>query len=358
MSKLSGYKKILITYSIVLVLLLILSLSYVYRSLLLYENNQKDKYINNIITKIKSAANNNSLDKYIEIENDEEEEALKEILKETKITYKEEKNKYYILTDDNYLFNLNIKEGKKNTRLGLLTFNELSNDKLTLYSDRGIYYYDIIIPSNFKLKVNDKTITEFKEEIENKGFEDIKNDTFPKDKKYVLDGLSKKPKIEIINNIGKEVEYKIKNNTITNHDFYNTNDFEEAKKYLVKDFDVLDFAQKWSLFMTKDLAGGRRGFNVISKYLIKDTKMWDRAYDWITGVDIEFVSNHTLKNPAFTNKKISNITVYNENSFSCLVHLEKNMVVKGEDRVDTMNDLLYFVYDDGWKIVDMKYVLE
>ena len=37
---------------------------------------------------------------------------------------------------------------------------------------------------------------------------------------------------------------------------------------LAEEIDVLDIAEKWSLFLTDDLQGGRHGFNNLSKYLI------------------------------------------------------------------------------------------
>jgi len=57
----------------------------------------------------------------------------------------------------------------------------------------------------------------------------------------------------------------------------------------------------------------------------------------------------------FTNEEVKNCIIYNENAFSCEVTLEKNMVVSGKDKVDEMNDRLYFVYyNGGYKLVDMK----
>ena len=83
--------------------------------------------------------------------------------------------------------------------------------------------------------------------------------------------------------------------------------------------------------------------------------MYKRIYDWAHGIDITFTSRHTLKNPTFTNEKLSNFVIYSDKAFSVDVTLEKNMTVKGEDRVMKMNDRLSFVYyDGGWKLISME----
>ena len=64
--------------------------------------------------------------------------------------------------------------------------------------------------------------------------------------------------------------------------------------------------------------------------------MYDLAYRWSHGEDIRFVSNHRLKNPVFTNERVEDFIIYNDLSFSCEVHLEKNMVVSGKTKVDIL----------------------
>lgn len=362
LKKLPISKKIFISYLFVLFIFMVIFLIYVYNSLLLFERNQIDVYMNNLIEKLKDSSSNNNISKYVDISNlDKEEtnESFKSLFKDSKITYKEDKDNYIILSDNNPILRVNIKEGKTVKKLGLLSFKLLSNDKLSIYSKRGIYYYDITVPSNFKVVVNNKELTEPDKEEENEEFKEINIDTFPTDYTYKIDNLIKKPIIEIYDNTNKKIDYEIKDNKIISRSFFNTNDFDKLKDKLIKDIDVYDIAEKWSLYLTNDLDGGRSGFDVINKYLVKDTMMWDRAYDWLVGIDRDFVSKHSFKNPIFTNKSIKDCYLYNDKSFSCLVHLEKNMIVQGKDKIDTMNDRLYFIYlDNSWKLVDMRFVSE
>lgn len=126
--------------------------------------------------------------------------------------------------------------------------------------------------------------------------------------------------------------------------------------------DVLKMAQNWSLFMSADLS-----FKEMSQYLIKDSYQYEAAYKYATGVDIKFVSAHTLGNPAFSDETVGNFVRITEDSFSVDISFVKNMVLpSGAKRKDPMNDRFYFVkYDDTddgsdnpkWKIVSMKEIV-
>ena len=133
---------------------------------------------------------------------------------------------------------------------------------------------------------------------------------------------------------------------------------EEAKKY-IQDVDIETIAKNWSLFLTKDLTGASYGFSTIRNYVIEGTDMYTKAYNWAHNVDITFTSSHTLENPPFTNVRIENFNIYDENAFTCEVYLEKHMVVKGVKQVDVMHDELAFIKTDGtWKLMNIKGVTE
>ena len=123
-------------------------------------------------------------------------------------------------------------------------------------------------------------------------------------------------------------------------------------------------AKMWSNFTTKDLTGGKYGLDTIRKYLIKDSYYWNMATAYAGGVDITFVSAHTLKADSFRNIKVTNYVSYGENCFSCHVYFDKAMYLTktGAVVMETMDSTFYFVkYDDSddgvdnphWAIVDM-----
>ncbi len=134
----------------------------------------------------------------------------------------------------------------------------------------------------------------------------------------------------------------------------------EVPAQLLKEANVLAFAENWSLFMTNDLSGG---LATISKSLIKDSYLYDVAYKWATGIDRTFTSIHRLYNPPFEDEKIYNFVQYSDSFFSCDVHLVKKMrIANGLDVDDVLSKRLYFVKYDAtdngkddpkWYVADM-----
>jgi hypothetical protein len=87
--------------------------------------------------------------------------------------------------------------------------------------------------------------------------------------------------------------------------------------------------------------------------------MYQKAYNWATQVDVTFTSIHTLDKETFTNPKVSNFTIYNENAFSAEVYLEKNMtLIDRQKRQIVLHEMIYFVYYDGaYRVMHMQSVV-
>ena len=147
----------------------------------------------------------------------------------------------------------------------------------------------------------------------------------------------------------------------TNYNFA-TKALDEVPTEVAGEVDVLDIAQKWSLFMSADLS-----FDNMSKYLIKGSYQYNVAIKYATGVDIKFVSGHGFSNPPFTEESVSNFVWISDDCFSVDISFVKNMVLRSGTKVeDPMNDRFYFVkYDDSndgvnnptWKIASMKEIV-
>lgn len=362
---LSKFKKSILIYILFILLLMVLFISYVINSLYMYENNQPEAFVKNIIKEIRTSKESKYLD-YSKIEINEYEDKgikiednIKEILKDVKIEEKENNN--FIITSNNIeIIEIVLEKKEHKTRLGILGFNLLAIKDIKLVNEKGIYSYKVTIPSTFKLEINGNMVDE--KYIESKDNLDIYNNInsvyAPKMNNYKLDGFIKKPNIKVYNHLNDEVTFNQEGNKIESMDFFTTNDIDIALNKLVESIDIMKLAKDYSLFMTKDLGGTKNGFTKLEKYFIKDSDLYTLANDWATGEDIEFVSTHTLKNPTWTNEKLSNFKIYNDYAFSCLIHLEKNMLVNGKTKVDTMNDEWYFIYENGWKLVDMQYIKE
>lgn len=388
--KKSKFKKFLNIYVIILFILMLAFLGYVADSLVKYEKNQTENYIEGIINNLKKASKNKKIEKYIDISkidisefektNVSVNEGFNELLNTNNITYKlnkssteNEKPIYDIYANDNKILEISLNGTKKENRLGLLTFNSWKTEKIEPKMETGLYTCNILVPNNCKVYINDKELTEeqITEKIQNEGLAQISRYVeIPYIVKYEVNNLLKEPDVKILDSNENKIEYTKKGNTISKKlDFIFAQTEEEAKSYIKGEPDILTVAKDWSLYLTDDLDGRLHGYYNIRKHLIADSEIEKFAYNWATGVDITFVSSHTLLNPTFTNKKISNFEIYNENAFSCEVYLQKNLKLKSGGKIieDKMNERMYFVYayetDDKkenakWKLVNMQSVTD
>ena len=368
--KKSLYKKTLIIFSTFLIMLSVLFLLYVTSTMVEYEESLVDNHIKKIVENGEladlSTIEDFDTNKY-ETSNMSASKGLKKMLKSSddivieKVANK--KNTYEVFVNDASIATVKLKKVGSTRKMAILTIDKWKVDSIESDFKRGIYYYDINIPTNYKLFINGKSVDD-KDITKSSDVSDLDRMTeyveICKTNYYVMDNFVKKPDIKIEDESGKSVDYEIKDNKIEiTKEFKTYDSYDEMKDKLAGDIDVLGLAEKWSLFLTDDLKGPWHGFTELSNYLINDSYMYKMAYNWAHNVDITFVSNHSLKNPIFTNEFVKNCTLYNELAFSCEVNLEKNMRVNGNDKVDKLHDYMYFVYyNGGFKLVDMKSVTD
>ena len=382
--KKNKFKKFLKKYIILWVILTIISTIYVFKTLKKFEKNQVENYMEALVEELKIAGKKKKIDKYIneinvnksefESENVSIEEGLNKLLTSSEnVTYKLNENSkdelkpvYDIYVNDYKIFETELDGTKTETKLSLLTYSNWKTNYINVEADNGFLKYEISAPSNYDIYINGKKLTEDQISDSNKeeGLAEIsKYVSIPYSIKYEVDGLIIEPNVKIFDTKGNEVklsDIKIEQKIIK------CDTIEEASKEIKDIPDILEIAENWSKFLSKDLAGTKYGFYTISKYLIKDSYLYNYAYNWATNIDITFISNHTLKDPAFTNEEITNFEIYNEKAFSCEVYLDKNMrLARGTDLTDTMNEKMYFAYYDdtddntnnpSWKLVNMQSV--
>ena len=388
--KKSGFKKFIIIYVAILTVLMAIFLIYVADSLIKYDNNQIENYMETIISDLKKVSEKGNIGKHIDIskinvsEYEKETTSISkgfyELLSREEITYKlsenskESKNTIYdIYAGENKILEVYLDGTKKENRLGLLTYNKWKTEKIEETLDGGLYTCEILVPSDYKVYINNKELSKenIVEKVQNEGLEQIsKYVEIPYIVKYEIADLLIKPEVKILDKDGNEINYKQEGNTISKDlDFITAENQEEAKEKLAGEIDVLKVAKDWSLYLTDDLDGRLHGYYNISQYLIDGSSIKQFAYKWATGIDITFVSSHVLLNPTFTDEKVSNFEIYNENAFSCEVYLQKNLKLKSGGKIieDKMNERMYFAYydetDDGvnnptWKLVNMQSVAD
>ena len=383
------FKKFLLIYVIILCIFMIMFLIYVADSLKTYENNQVDNYMNNLISDLKKASKNNKINIYInmdeqpsnefEIESAKIDDRFKEIFNNEKITYKinntfKDNNDnilvYDIYAGENIILTTTLDGSRKENRLSLLNFTNWETKEIQPNMENILYTANIIAPNNYKVYINDNLITEkyIAEKVQEEGLAQIsKYVEIPYLVKYEIKNFYKEPNIKIYDENEKEVEY-IKEGNVVKKDleFKTISNKEEALKNIKGNLDVQKIAEDWSLYLTDDLKGNLHGFYNINKYLIKDSDIYKNAYKWATGIDITYVSSHVLSNPTFTNERIENFKIYNENAFSCEVYLQKNLKLTNANKriEDIMHERMYFAYyqtQDNigeWKLVNMQSITD
>lgn len=366
--KMTGYKKSLLIWFLLLLIASEACLIYVSTTLKMYEKGNIEGYMTSLIKDMKAASKVGNINKYLsynKVESKYEkassfEDGYKELFNESKLSYKknDKENTYDIYADDTMIASVTL-DSKKVRRLGILSFEEYSIKEIETYSKNGIYNIDVYVNSNYDLYINDIKVNDedlvSKEEI--KEYSEVYDKVdLPYENHYKITNLTKKPKIKVMSG-NDEIKVTNEKSTYYGVSYFKTDDKDAAfAKLTNKDYDPLTFAKNWSLFLTADLPGERYGLYTLTPNLVEGTALYKRAYSWATNVDITFTSMHTLDKETFTNVKMNGFTVYNENAFSVDIYLEKNMtLVNGEKRVDTLNDTFYYAYIDGaYRLITMK----
>ena len=366
--KMTGYKKSLLIWFLLLLIASEACLIYVSTTLKMYEKGNIEGYMTSLIKDMKTASKVGNINKYLSYnkveskyeKNSSFEEGYKELFNESKLSYKknDKENTYDIYADDTMIASVTL-DSKKVRRLGILSFEEYSIKEIETYSKNGIYNIDVYVNSNYDLYINDVKVSD--DDLLSKGeikeYSEVYNKVdLPYENHYKITNLTKKPKIKVMNG-NNEVKVTNEKSNYYGVTYFKTDDKDAAfEKLTNKDYDPLTFAKNWSLFLTADLPGERYGLYTLTPNLVEGTALYKRAYSWATNVDITFTSMHTLDKDTFTNVKMNGFTVYNENAFSVDIYLEKNMtLVNGEKRVDTLNDTFYYAYIDGaYRLITMK----
>jgi hypothetical protein len=366
--KMTGYKKSLLIWFLLLLIASEACLIYVSTTLKMYEKGNIEGYMTSLIRDMKTASKVGNINKYLSYnkveskyeKNSSFEEGYKELFNESKLSYKknDKESTYDIYADDTMIASVTL-DSKNVRRLGILSFEEYSIKEIETYSKNGIYNIDVYVNSNYDLYINDIKVNDedlvSKEEI--KEYSEVYDKVdLPYENHYKITNLTKKPKIKVMNG-NDEVKVTNEKSNYYGVTYFKTDDKDAAfEKLTNKDYDPLTFAKNWSLFLTADLPGERYGLYTLTPNLVEGTALYKRAYSWATNVDITFTSMHTLDKDTFTNVKMNGFTVYNENAFSVDIYLEKNMtLVNGEKRVDTLNDTFYYAYIDGaYRLITMK----
>lgn len=160
---------------------------------------------------------------------------------------------------------------------------------------------------------------------------------------------------------GNEVETTQNDTLIEAHELEKSDTMPAG---LAGDPQPLEAAEMLSLFTSDDIGGQTHGFYRLANYLLKGSFFYDSNWEFATGIDITFTSDHTLDNPPFNSEEVSEYVKFSDECFSCRIKFNKPMhMANGVSKVDSVDSTFYFVYaddsDDGvanphWAVVDRR----
>lgn len=278
-----------------------------------------------------------------------------------KNSYNTEEPVYNILAGDTPIHAITLRGVNEHTIFGILTIMDWEKaDSKCLYSPE-MYEYYIRVPEGFQVElgghlIDDSYRTDSEEDIELFQFA-REYATLPALVEYKVNSYQELSGISIVDNNGNPVEGSANGNVYTA--FYKgSEDMPDDLKN-----SALSMAETWSKFMTSDLSGNLHGFYTLESYLIKGSYLHSKAKEYAGGIDITFISGHTLDADPFSNVKVDDYVRYNDNCFSCHIYFEKVMHLnRGTDAMDITDSTFIFAYyddsEDGvdnphWAIVDM-----
>ncbi len=365
-------------YGGVLLVLAVIFLIYTNNCLVRYENAQPGNVVNKYLATFESKVEDKSIgevmtlpagkfessDAYMETYLSQFQGDVSYSAKKNAGSYATEEPVYDIYAGEEVVARITLKATDIKTIFAILTIMDWEIESIVPVCNKDTHNYVIKAPENYTVKVNDIALGS--EELtgkvtENPNFKYVSEYVdMPSIVEYKVEGFIKEPTIKIYDSANKEVTYEADGaGNIDATDAVST--AEVPKEYADLAYNM---AKMWSNFTTKDLTGGKYGLDTIRKYLIKDSYYWNMATAYAGGVDITFVSAHTLKADSFRNIKVTNYVSYGENCFSCHVYFDKAMYLTktGAVVMETMDSTFYFVkYDDSddgvdnphWAIVDM-----
>lgn len=357
-------------------------LTYVWRSISLYERMQPKYILDEIIASLSAGESVDNIS-FPELETnefssvEELQDHYLESMQNAILTYKFLKNnyetgnsEYAILKDDEMVAKVSLAVEHEENRLGILKITMLDIASIEPVMNVFTWEYDIKAFSNQKVYINDIEVSDqyMTEQPKQKAefaylYEYV---DMPKEVTYHVKGIYNESEIKVIDQNGQEVDCAIDGN-IVDATKVSMQQLDTIPEEIASEVDPLAVAKVWSLFTTRDLNGPNYGLDQVRQYFIKDSYYWEKLKEYACGIDITLVSNHNSQNTTFKDEYVTDYCAYSQDCFSCRIHFEKHMLLTiGKDQVDTTDSRFYFVKiddsDDGvdnptWKVADIQAVV-
>ena len=187
----SLFKKSLIIYTLIAAVLVVVFLIYIFLTLKSYEKGQTTNVIKDTILSL----DDSTLKEYLK-DNKQSEDLLNEYKKQindkdVKIV-KKDKDNYEVVLNNRVLFEITTKYISTETKLGIFSYEKREITSIEPNLKRGLIFYNVTIPSTYKLYVNNKLVEEPTTKEKYKNLDNMyQNDSMPYMATYEINGLTK-----------------------------------------------------------------------------------------------------------------------------------------------------------------------
>lgn len=344
--------------------------SYVKKSLVVYEANQPDRKMEEIMSGLRETG----LEEYLTVnENISRFETAANYEKEfhsrmdgrilfwtrAKGAQNTSAPKYDLYADGDLVGSLTLKEASSEPLMVILTLSQWELDRVDVIPAKAQESVEVTVPDSYRVMINGQQADE--RELSGGGempeeFKYAANYVeVPRLVTYRAEGLLGRPQVTVFDRDGVEAvcAEKYKNGKLE----VRVSQFAETEMPAELSDMALENAKRYSNFFSADLPGCRNSVDPVRDMFPEDSDYLE-FLDIYRREDMWMYSAHNT--PEFKNESVDHYIRYSGELFSCEVYFDKHMYLTrtGETKVDTTHFRLFYGSLNGkWKILDIQTLL-
>lgn len=346
----------------ILIILILLTLSYVWNTMKEYEASQPENRVKSLVSQLEkgdiSALKDQVSSKFES--SDAYADLFQKAVEGKKLTFTQDSELfstsepvYDILVDKKVVAKVSLKEKSQKQKLMFLTISDWSIGSVEANIEGGTNQVKITLPSTYTVSVNGVELG--KDEVttapaDMEGFEYVAEYVAaPQVTTYEVKGLIEVPEVVVKDGSGNQIDLSSYADLSDIVISYPTSEISQE----LSDYTYAA-AKAYSNFFSRDLDGCSESTACLQPYFPEGSYYIDLAEQYRQG-DMWMYSDHTA--PVFSNIGVSNYIPYSEDCFSVEIVFDKSMLLtlNNETRVDHNDQIYYFVQVDGtWLIADIK----
>lgn len=345
--------------------------SYVKKSLLVYEENQPDKKMEQIMSVLRETGLEEYLtvnEKISRFETAENYEKAFHSRMDGRILFWTRARgvqsatapKYDLYADGDPVGTITLREASSEPLMVILTLSRWELDRVDITPAEAQESVEVTVPDSYRVMINGQQADE--RELAGGGempeeFKYAANYVeVPKLVTYRAEGLLERPQVAVFDRNG--VEADCVEEYINDRLEVRVSQFAETEMPKELSDMALENAKRYSNFFSADLPGCRNSVDPVRDMFPADSDYLE-FLDIYRREDMWMYSAHST--PEFKNESADHYIRYSEDLFSCEVYFDKHMYLTRTQntKVDTTHFRLFYGLLDGkWKILDIQTLLE